>query len=87
MMSIFEVYRTKERAIYPKADFFNSCMSVLKDAEENDAEWIEVGEKAPTRDVLLNILNRRTAFTNSLWKKALMKKLGYKNIKEMMGDE
>lgn len=87
MMSIFEIYEKKEKAIYPKSDFINSCLQMLQDAETNDEEWIELGEKAPTRDVLVNILIRRTAFTNPLWKKTLMKGLGYRSINELLGNE
>lgn len=87
MMSIYEVYETKQNAIYPKADFVNNCLEILKNAEINDKEWIEVGEKAPSRDVLVNIFIRRTAFKNPLWKKALMRGLGYRSISELVGDE
>lgn len=87
MMSIFEVYESKERAVYPKSEFINECWKILQESEERDEDWIEIGEKAPTREVLLNILMKRTALTNPLWKKALMKGLGYKSIKDLMGDE
>lgn len=86
-MSIFEIYELKENAIYPKSDFRDECYRILLDAEKNDDEWISAGEKAPTKDVLINILTKRTAFTNYLWKKALAKGLGFKNINELMGDE
>ena len=85
-MSIYEVYEKKEKAIYPKKDFISMCLQILQDEEINNKEWIEVGEKAPTRDVLMNILTRRTAFTNPLWKKALMRGLGYKSINELIGE-
>lgn len=86
-MTIFEIYNSKERAIYPKSDFINECWKLLQEAEAHDEEWKEVGEKAPTREVLVNILTRRTALTNPLWKKTLMKGLGYKNAQEMIGNE
>ena len=87
MMSIFEVYESKQNAVYPKSDFINNCWKILQEAEVNDKEWIEMGEKAPTREVLVNILIRRTAFKNPLWKKALMKGLGYRSINELVGNE
>lgn len=86
-MSIFEVYRLKESAVYPKLDFRDKCMKILQDAESNDEEWLMVGEKAPTTDVLINVLTGRTELKNPLWKKALMKGLGYKSINELMGNE
>lgn len=85
-MTIFEVYEMKEKAIYPKTEFRDDCMKLLLEAEANDKEWLEVGEKAPTKDVLVNILTRRTALTNPLWKKTLMKGLGYNSITEMLGE-
>lgn len=87
MKSIFEVYESKERAVYPKSDFINNCLKLLQDAEVNDEEWIEMGEKAPTREVLVNILTRRTALTNPLWKKTLKRGLGYRSISELTGYE
>lgn len=87
MMSIFELYESKEKAVYPKSDFIDECLRILQEAEIKDKEWLEVGEKAPTREVLKNVIVRRTALTNPLWKKTLMKGLGYKSIKEMMGNE
>ena len=87
MMSIFEVYESKESRKYPKLEFRDECMRILKEAEENDSEWLHVGQEAPTEDVLLNILTKRTELKNPLWIKALQKGLGYKNIKEMMGNE
>lgn len=87
MMSMFEVYKLKEDAVYPKLDFRDKCMRILQEAEENDEEWLAANEKAPTHTVLNNILNRRTVLKNPLWKKALMKGLGYKSINELMGDE
>lgn len=87
MMSIFEIYEFKESAVYPKMDFREKCMSLLKEAETSDKEWIEAGEKAPSSDVLLNFLTGRTKSFNHLWKKTLAKGLGYKSIKELMGDE
>ena len=87
MMSLFEIYRLKEDAIYPKADFREECLKILQEAERNDNEWIEAGEKAPTKDVMINILTGRTPLTNYLWKKALAKGLGFKSIKELMGNE
>lgn len=86
MSTIFEIYEMKEKAIYPKTEFRDECMRILQDAELNDEEWLKVGEKAPTKDVMMNILTKRTAFTNPLWKKALMSGLGYSNIKEMLGE-
>lgn len=87
MMSMFEIYRSKEKAIYPKSDFINKCLSILQNDERNDEEWIEAGEKAPTRQVMIDILVGRTKLTNYLWKKSLAKGLGYNSVKEMMGDE
>lgn len=86
MMSIYEIYQSKEKAVYPKSDFVNMCLAVLQQEEETNKEWIEVGEKAPTREVMFNILTRRTAFANPLWKKSLMKALGYRSINELTGE-
>lgn len=86
-MSMFEVYKTKEKAVYPKSDFINQCLAILQEEEQNNEVWIEAGEKAPTRQVMMDILVGRTKLTNLLWKKALMKGLGYKSINELMGDE
>ena len=87
MMSIFEVYASKESRSYPKLEFRDECMRICVDAEKNDEEWIAVGQKAPTGDVLLNILSGRTELKNPLWMKALQQGLGYKSVKEMMGNE
>ena len=87
MMSIFEFYRMKEDVVHPKLEFRDECLRILQESEKNDAEWIEVCEKAPTREVLFNILSQRTKLKNPLWKKSLMRGLGYKSIQEMMGDE
>ena len=87
MMSIFEVYESKESRTYPKLEFRDECMRILKEAEASDEDWIAAGQEAPTEDVLINILVRRTDLKNPLWKKALMKGLGYKSIKELMGNE
>lgn len=87
MKSMFEVYRSKEKAIYPKSDFIDECLSILQNDEKNDVEWIEAGEKAPTRQVMIDILVGRTKLTNYLWKKSLSRGLGYKSIQEMMGHE
>lgn len=87
MMSIFEVYESKERAIYPKSDFIDNCLEILQKAEREDNDWIQTGEKAPSRQVIVDIFTRRTKLTNPLWKKALMIGLGYRNIQELMGDE
>lgn len=86
-MSMFEVYKAKANAVYPKLEYRDECLRILREAEQNDEEWIEVGEKAPTEMVMINILIERTPLTNPLWKKALAKGLGYKSVKEMMGDE
>lgn len=87
MMSMFEVYRSKEKAIYPKSDFIDQCLCILNDDENNNKEWIEAGQKAPTRQVMIDILVGRTKLTNYLWKKSLSRGLGYKSIQEMMGYE
>lgn len=87
MMSMFEVYKSKEKAIYPKSVFIDECLSILQNDESNDKEWIAVGEKAPSRQVMVDILVGRTKLTNFLWKKSLARGLGYKSVKELMGDE
>lgn len=87
MMSIFEVYETKENRRSPKLEFRDECMKILKDAEKNDEEWLAVNQEAPTESQLLNILVRRTELKNPLWKKALAKGLGYASVNEMMGNE
>lgn len=87
MMSIFEVYESKESRRYPKLEFRDECMRILKEAEKNDEDWIQSSQEAPTYDVLVNILTKRTELKNPLWKKALMKGLGYKSINELMGNE
>ena len=87
MMSIFEVYKLKERAVYPKSDFINQCICILQEEENNNDEWMEADVKAPSRQVMLDILVGRTKLTNPYWKKALMKGLGYRTINELMGDE
>lgn len=86
-MSIFEIYESKESRKYPKLEFRDECMRILKEAEKTDSDWILVGQEAPTDDVLINILTKRTELKNPFWIKALQKGLGYNNIKEMMGDE
>lgn len=87
MMSMFEVYKAKANAVYPKLEYRDECLRILKEAEKTDKEWIEVGEKAPTEDMMINILIGRTQLKNPLWKKTLAKGLGYESVKEMMGDE
>ena len=87
MMSIFEVYKLKERAVYPKSDFINQCICILQEEESSNDEWMEADVKAPSRQVMLVILVGRTKLTNPYWKKALMKGLGYRTINELMGDE
>lgn len=86
-MSMFEVYKAKANALYPKLEYRDECLRILNEAEQHDESWIEVGEKAPTETVMINILTGRTPLTNPLWKKALAKGLGYKSVKEMMGNE
>lgn len=85
MMTIFEVYKSKEKAVYPKSDFIDLCLGILQDEEKHNDEWLEVGMKAPTRQVIIDTLNGRTKLTNPYWKKSLAKTLGYKSVKEMMG--
>lgn len=87
MMSMFEVYKSKEKAVYPKSDFIDQCLGILHNDENNNEEWIEAGQKAPTRQVMMDILIGRTKLTNYLWKKSLARGLGYKSIQEMMGYE
>lgn len=87
MMSMFEVYKLKEKAVYPKSDFINLCLGILQDAEATNAEWIEAGVKAPTRQVVLDILGQRTKLTNPYWMQALKKGLGYKSVNELIGNE
>ena len=84
MMSIFEIYASKEKAVYPKSDFINDCWLLLKEAEKSE-EWILAGEKAPSREVVVNILTGRTVLTNPLWKKVWIKGFGFKDAKELMG--
>lgn len=86
MVSIFEIYALKEKAVYPKSEFLDKCLKILQEAEVNDIEWLELGAKAPTREVMMNILTKRTVLTNPLWKKTLMNGLGYSSINEMLGE-
>ena len=84
-MTIFDVSELKEDAIYPKLQFRDKCMKLLKDAEASNEEWIAVGQKAPSDAVLTNILTKRTELKNPLWMKELQRGLGYNSIKEMIG--
>ena len=87
MMSMFEVYNSKEPRAYPRLEFRDRCLDILRDKERSSDKWIAVGQKAPTEEVMNNILSRRTKLTNPLWIEALMEGLGYNSVEELMGDE
>lgn len=87
MMSMFEVYEAKESRAYPRLEYRDECLNILRNEEKSNKKWIAIGQKAPTEEVMMNILSRRTKLTNPFWIEALMKGLGYKSINELMGDE
>lgn len=71
MMSIPELYNSKLKAIYPRTEFIDEILGLLKTREDEDIEWQKVGLKAPTRDTVMNWATRKTKPTNPLYLKAL----------------
>ena len=69
--SIYQIYESKPRAIATKSDFINECLAILVEREKNDPRWIALNHKAPSRDVVINYLTRRTPIKDALYKEAL----------------
>lgn len=70
-MTIPQIYESKEKAVYPKTEFVDSIFEIMKGRESDDAEWLAVGLKAPTRDTVMNWCTGATKPSNPLYLKAL----------------
>lgn len=70
-MTIPQIYDSKEKAVYPKTEFVDSILEMMKTREAEDPEWASVGLKAPTRDTVMNWCTGTTKPSNPLYLKAL----------------
>lgn len=70
-MTIPQTYDSLQKAIYPKTEFVDTLVDILKMREDEDMEWSQVGLKAPTRDTVMNWVTGKTKPTNPLYLKAL----------------
>ena len=70
-MTIPQIYDSKQKAVYPKTEFVDTLVEILKMRENEDMEWSQVGLKCPTRDTVMNWVTGKTKPTNPLYMRAL----------------
>lgn len=70
-MTLPQIYDSKAKAVYPKTEFVDSILDMMRMREAEDPEWTSVGQKAPARDTVMNWCTGATKPSNPLYLKAL----------------